>query len=127
MLKSPAKHPIAHDRTTAIRPCASSGSSASWPVNTRRVEHRDGAGHLDPIYEAELRGRVRAEARAVDEWAFVRGRSSRDPDAEDAGEEFVMTVTSGVDGGESALAEETEENGGTLGGPFGPDTRGEFA
>jgi hypothetical protein len=49
---------------------------------------------------------VRAQVYAVDEWAFVRGRSSRDPEAEDAGEEFVMTVTSGVDGGERARRRE---------------------
>lgn len=79
------------------------------------VDHRDGAGHLDPAYEAALRAHVREGARRVVEKAFVGGTSSADPSAEQRGEEFVMTVTSGEDGGESSLDEMSSEE---RGGPF---------
>jgi hypothetical protein len=106
MLKGLATRSLAHDGTTTVPLYAPVRPGGSGATKTRRVDHRDGSGHLDPVYEAELRGRVRAQVYAVDEWAFVRGRSSRDPEAEDAGEEFVMTVTSGVDGGERARRRE---------------------
>jgi len=80
-----------------------------------RVEHRNGAGHLDPIYEAELRMRVRDRARASYERAFISGASSTDASAGESGDEFVWTVTSGEDGGESTLDDETSEE---RGGPF---------
>ena len=81
----------------------------------RPVDHRDGAGHLDPTYEAALRTRVCEGARHIAEKAFVRGTPSADPNAEQWGEEFVMTVTSGEDGGESSLDEVSSEE---RGGPF---------
>ena len=58
------------------------------------VDHRDGGGHLDPLYEADLRARVHAVRRIV-EGAFVRASQSADPDAERSAEDFVLEVTSG--------------------------------
>jgi hypothetical protein len=84
-------------------------------IKVRNVEHRNGAGHLDPAYEAGLRARVHDRARRTGERAFVRGSWSIDASAEESGEEFVRSVTSGVDGGESALDDETSEE---RGGPF---------
>jgi hypothetical protein len=87
-------------------------------LKPRHVDHRDGAGHLDPIYEVVLRDRVRDRARNAENtnWRpFVTGTSSTDPSAEESGEEFVMTVTSGEDGGESELDGESNEE---RGGPF---------
>jgi hypothetical protein len=45
----------------------------------------------------------------------VSGTSSTDASAEESGQEFVMTVTSGENGGESGNDEETSEE---RGGPF---------
>jgi hypothetical protein len=90
-------------------------SSVATLASARRVEHRNGAGHLEPAHEAALRARVIDRARHVDERAFVRGPSSADSSADEYGEDFVMTVTSGEDGGEAALDEETDEE---RGGPF---------
>jgi hypothetical protein len=80
-------------------------------VRARREEHRNGAGHLDPAYEAALRARVIDRgARHIGERAFVSGPPSADSNAEGCAEDFVMTVTTG-----DALDEETDEE---RGGPF---------
>ena len=104
-----------NDRATSIGVLAMSSASVAATVRARGVEHRNGAGHLDPAYEAALR--ARAIDRAVDarERAFVSWASSTDASAEECGREFVMTVTSGEDGGESALDDESWEE---RGGPF---------
>jgi hypothetical protein len=68
---------------------------AANAFSVRRVEHRNGAGHLDPSYEAELRARVQDRARKTRERAFVSATSSANATAEEAGEEFVIAVTSG--------------------------------
>jgi hypothetical protein len=80
-----------------------------------RVDHRDGAGHLNPAYAASLYARASRRARATVERAFVLGTWSADPTAEESAEEFVLTVTSGEDGGEDRLDEVTLEE---KGGPF---------
>jgi hypothetical protein len=77
-----------------------------------RTDHRNGAGHLDPTYEAALRVRVHDRARHTPERAFVGATLRRNAIAEECGREFVMTVTSGEDGGESGLDEETSEDRG---------------
>jgi hypothetical protein len=116
---------LAGDRIGAVRAPAAPSGSVARVVGSRRVDHRNGAGHLEPVYEAALRGRVRARVRVAAERAFVRGTSSSDPSAEESGEDFVMTVTSGQDAGESALDEESSEEGG---GPFvETNAREEFA
>jgi hypothetical protein len=77
--------------------------------------HRNGSGHLNPIYEAELRARVQGELQRSNNRAFLNGMWSDDASVEESGDEFVMTVTSGEDGGESTLDDETSEE---RGGPF---------
>lgn len=89
-------------------------SIALDPLAERHVDHRNGAGHLDPEYEVDLRARTK-EARSSTERAFIPAGWSDDPSAQESGEEFVMTVTSGEDGGESGLDEESIEE---RGGPF---------
>lgn len=74
----------------------------------RELDHRNGAGHLDPTYETALRASVGDRAHNAAERTFVRGVST-DDSAEERGREFLMTVTSGQDGGELALDEETSE------------------
>ncbi len=116
---------MSDDRIRGVRAPAVPRASVARVVGTRRVDHRNGAGHLEPVYEAALRGRGCDRVRVAAERAFVNGTSSSDPSAEESGEDFVMTVTSGQDAGESALDEESSEEDG---GPFvETDAREEFA
>ena len=93
-------------------------------LGSRKVDHRDGSGHLDRAYESELRARVRDGVRPT-ERAFVRGSSSINESAERAGEEFVLAVTTGEEGGGPELDETTPEE---RGGPFVATTgQAEFA
>jgi hypothetical protein len=119
-IPSMIKHPVTRARQAGetdhrIRPghgAAALGALEVAPVVPRRVEHRDGAGHLEPAYEAQLRLDVRAR-RVVGERAFVGRASSAGSLAEQSGEEFVMAVTSGGATDELALYDEaTEERGG---------------
>jgi hypothetical protein len=83
------------------------------PVKVRRVDHRDGGGHLDAAYTARLRERASLGARLVADRAFVSGTWCSDPAAEEAAEEFVIAVTTCENAGEFMLdAVTTEENGG---------------
>jgi hypothetical protein len=105
-----------NDRTaSAAVLLARPASSVARLVPARRVEHRNGAGHLEPAHEAALRAGVIDRVRHADERAFVSSPVSDDSSAEEYGEDFVMTVTSGEDGREAALDEETDEE---RGGPF---------
>jgi hypothetical protein len=77
------------------------------------VDHRDGAGHLDPAYKARLEGRTSRLSRGAKDRAFVRNPWAADSMAERSAEEFVMTVTSGDGAGAAMLGAVTpEENGG---------------
>ena len=86
------------------------------PKSPLGKDHRDGAGHLEPAYEAALRARVCHKEPRSSERAFIGTMRTADTRAEDCAEEFVKTVTSGSDGGEHALEE--EDNGDREGGPF---------
>jgi hypothetical protein len=83
------------------------------PAKAHRIDHRDGAGHLDAAYIARLRERASRGARKVADRAFVNGTWCSDPAAEEAAEEFVIAVTTCENAGEFMLdAVTTEENGG---------------
>jgi hypothetical protein len=60
------------------------------PKKTRR--HRDATGHWDPEYERRLRAASRPQAEDV---AFVTGFRTREPLAEELGEAFLESATSG--------------------------------
>jgi hypothetical protein len=78
-----------------------------------RVDHRDGAGHLDRAYAARLRKRTSRRARTDAEREIAGETWDADSIAERSAEEFVMTVTSGEDSGYALLgAVVSEENGG---------------
>jgi len=115
----------ARSRPRVVRPDRThSGPFASSAVRFGRVEHRDGAGHLAPSYEAELRATVESRGRNSEPLAFLRGMSSADTDAEETGEEFVLTVTSGENGGRAADDQDDGERGA---GPFaGINARAQF-
>jgi hypothetical protein len=74
--------------------------------------HRDATGHLDAEYERRVRAGVR---RAQDDSAFLSGFRTREPLAEELGEAFLQSATSGEESEperrERVLTEE-------LGGPF---------
>jgi len=89
------------------------------------IQRRDGAGHLDPKYAADLRARI--QPHEDETTAFLgEGRSSSSDDlAEELAEEAVETMTSGEYEAEDALNQSVPED---RGGPFVPSTAGaEFA
>jgi hypothetical protein len=91
------------------------GPAEPTPVVTRaaRVDHRDGAGHLDAAYMTRLREHASHGGRKATDRAFVNATWTSDPSAEEAGEEFVIAVTTCENAGESMLdMVTTEENGG---------------
>jgi hypothetical protein len=75
---------------------------------------RDGSGHLDPKYAAELLEKSR-EGKEAEATPFIETSDHRDPIAEEQGEEFVATVTGAQDEGQEVLDQKMEEEDG---GPF---------
>ena len=118
--KSAARKPAATAKPATRKSAATAkpatrGTARAKPVagKTQAIRRRDGAGHLDPKYAAELRARIgRPE---VDPEAFVEGSRSRDDLVEELGEEVIETATSGEYEGEDALNREVPEE---RGGPF---------
>ena len=102
-------------------PASPKTPSRSAPSPVRR---RDGAGHLDSAYAADLLARTRQSKRQEPE-GFVRGHRSNDDLAENLGEEFLESATSGENREEELLDETVPEESG---GPFVQSTAGaEFA
>lgn len=86
---------------------------------------RDRPGHIDPTYAKELLARGGREPKDPD--AFVLGHHSNDDLAEELGEEFVASVTSGAYEGEEYKDQIVPEESG---GPFvvtGPDAEFGYA
>jgi len=115
--KAPAK-PKAKAKAQA-RPKARPKAPARPKAKAKAAPpRRDGGGHLEKKYAAHLLARSR-ESRddANDTRAFLRKSASRsrDPLAEELGEEAVAAMTSGEDQGERLLDLEVEEE---RGGPF---------
>ncbi|HVU01414.1 MAG TPA: hypothetical protein VHE30_06665 [Polyangiaceae bacterium] len=78
------------------------------------LQRRDGAGHLNPEYAAELLSRGR-EGRDSDAQPFVDGVHAPDSVAEELAEEFVETVTNAQNEGQDVLDSKAQEEDG---GPF---------
>jgi hypothetical protein len=121
-----ARGPAAVSRVAAKKKTAPVGRAdvlKQSPGGKRPIARRDGAGHLDPKYAADLR---RKSGKAPDDGvAFLGGPHAKDDLAESLGEQFVETATTGEDEGEEFLAQEVPEE---VGGPFVPSTAGlEFA
>ena len=86
------------------------------PMNTPAPVHfRDGAGHVAARYVADLKARSQASAERKPPVAFFDADLSRDALAEELGEAFVRTATSGEDEEEDRLDQVVPEE---LGGPF---------
>jgi len=126
-----AKKPVAKKKLAAKKPVAkklaAKKAGAKKPVakklvakklaKTKPVEmrRRDGSGHLDPKYAADLRARSRGKQKD-DNRAFGNDALSKE-----MGEEFVETVTSGEDEGNEVRDQRVTEE---LGGPFTVSTGG---
>jgi hypothetical protein len=86
------------------------------PVHPPTPAHlRDGTGHLAPRYAADLQALGQASAEAQDPVAFLDADIRRDALAEELGEGFVRTATSGEDEEVDLLDEESSEE---MGGPL---------
>jgi len=84
------------------------------PKSVRPValQRRDGAGHLNPQYAADLLTKSR-EGRESDAVPFVDGTEAPDSIAEELAEGFVQKVTNAQDEGQESLDRtSTEEQGG---------------
>jgi hypothetical protein len=91
----------------------------------RPVRRRDGAGHIDPRYARDLLAQSGESDRDDDLRSFVERPRSKDVLAENFGEEFVASATSGENQEEELLEREVPEE---HGGPFVETTSGqEFA
>lgn len=80
-----------------------------------KFRRRDGAGHLDPSYEALLLEGSGGSTSREDALAFLGRPWSTDPVAEELGSEFVVSVTSGHDDAQGLLDRTLPEE---EGGPF---------
>jgi hypothetical protein len=86
------------------------------------IKRRDGAGHLDPQYSADLRRKsLENAAPKTDGDAFIHGSHSKDDLAEQLGEEFIEGATTGEADGEESLNQDVPEE---RGGPFVVTTGG---
>ena len=80
------------------------------------IARRDGSGHLDKKYAAELRARMHPGDRVERaDTAFLRGPRSADSLAEELGESAVETMTSAENDGQDVLDQVVDEE---AGGPF---------
>jgi len=113
--KAPSAKPVAKKakRATRVAAVGSSIRRGRAVTSGQPVVRRDAVGHLNPKYAADLM--AESGRRDEGEEAFVSGHHSRDDLAENLGEEFVSTVTSGEDEGEDVLDQVVPEEGG---GPF---------
>jgi hypothetical protein len=95
-------------------------------IDKSPVSRRDGSGHLNEKYAADLRARSRESAGDRDDGrAFLRTSRSRDGLAEELGEEAVSAMNSGEGQGDRMTDLEVEEE---RGGPFVPTSANrEFA
>jgi hypothetical protein len=131
--KGPAKKPVAKKAAAkkAVAKKAAARKPAPKSAVTKKavkppatpVHRRDGAGHLDPTYAQGLL--AQSSPREKDPEAFVGGGEVKDDLAEEMGEEFVDTATTGEHEAQDVADEVTAEE---RGGPFVVTTGGtEFA
>jgi hypothetical protein len=106
---------VATKRGTAGARQPSRRKAAGELPQRQGIRRRDGAGHIDPSYAADLLARRGASDRDDKTSGFVTRPRSIDPLAENLGEEFVESATSGENQEEEILEREVPEE---LGGPF---------
>jgi hypothetical protein len=117
---APGKKPVAKAKPAAkAKPVA----KAKPATKAKPAVQRRTGGHIEKTYGRELL--ARGGPREREDSAFIGGPRASDDLAEEMGEEFVETATSGEDEGEDVLNQEVPEE---RGGPFVVTTAGtEFA
>ena len=112
-------------KAAAKKPAKAKPAPRKAAAKSKSVSRRDATGHLDPTYAAGLHALSAEVEEPTTERAFIQGTSSRDGLAEELGEEFVESITSGEDDAQEKLSEAVAED---EGGPFVVTTGGtEFA
>jgi hypothetical protein len=109
--KPVAKKPAA--RKPAAKKPAALKLAAKKPAVVKALRRRDGAGHLDPQYAADLRAKSSRPEREPE--SFLNRPRSKDGLVETLGEEMVGEATSAEHEGEDILDQEVPEE---RGGPF---------
>jgi len=113
-----AKRRPVRAQAKGVRTAAAAGTQPA-------LRRRDGAGHIDPGYAADLLAQRGVSDRDQDPAGFIERPRSGDDLAENLGEEFVESATSGENQEEEVLDQEVPEE---RGGPFVESTAGtEFA
>jgi len=121
---APKKPAPVKKKASAPKKPAPVKKKASAPKKPAPVKRRDGAGHLDPTYAATLLKKSREGRTDDSDKAFV-GSRAKDDLAEEMGETWVATATSGEDESQEVYSQNVPED---EGGPFVPTTAGqEFA
>src|SRR5580658_492127 len=110
-------------RVAATAPTAAPPLAKTSPRSDSGLRRRDGAGHLDPKYAADLRRQSgRPDSEGV---GFLASSRSTDDLAEALGEQFIEGATTGEGAAEEQLDQEVPEE---RGGPFVRSNAGtEFA
>jgi hypothetical protein len=113
--KKTVKKALARSKKPAVRKAASSAKkpTAKRPAVAKAIRRRDGAGHLDPQYAADLRAKSSRPEYEPD--SFVSRPRSKDDLVEELGEEVVGEATSAEHEGGDILDQEVPEE---RGGPF---------
>jgi hypothetical protein len=109
--KAVAKKAVAKKALAPSKKPAARKPAARKPTLAKAIRRRDGAGHLDPQYAADLRAKSTRPERDPD--AFLNRPRSKDDLVEELGEEMVGEATSAEhEGGDIQDQEVPEERGG---------------
>jgi hypothetical protein len=96
------------------------------PAKKRPIQRRDAPGHIDPRYARELLAKARETRNDDDDpeaaHAFLKGSRATESLAEELGESFIETVTSG-EGQEAERRDQVTPD--EVGGPFVVTSAGE--
>ena len=113
--KKSVKKAVARAKKPAARKAATRAAkpAAKKPAVAKAIRRRDGAGHLDPQYAADLRAKSSRPEHEPD--SFLNRPRSSDALVEELGEEVVGEATSAEHEGEDILDQEVPEE---RGGPF---------
>jgi hypothetical protein len=127
----PSRSPRSKTKATSDKP--SPGASPSGgatngvsPAKKPPIKRRDATGHIDPRYARELLAKARETHNDDDDpeatHAFLKGTRTADELAEERGENFLETVTSG-EGQEAERHDQITPD--EVGGPFVVTSAGE--
>jgi len=131
----PSRSPRSKIKATSDQPAdkpspkaSPSGSATNGvsPAKKNPIKRRDATGHIDPRYARELLAKARETHNGDDDpeatHAFLKGARTADELAEERGENFLETVTSG-EGQEAERHDQITAD--EVGGPFVVTSAGE--